>query len=451
MTTICHYVPTLGTHLHRPLKIVRHLVDLDQRQCFKVCQSACVVERQCRSRETPKGRIMVAVARKLPFSGPAILTYGFRPFFLAAAAYAAIIMMIWLPVFDDSLELVSIFAPADWHAHEMIFGFLAAVIAGFLLTAIPNWTGRLPVQGYPLLLLFSIWLAGRIAITFSEVLGWQLVLLIDCTFLLALVFVAAREIVAGKNWRNLKVVLPLSVLFVANVWFHIEAHLHDSTGSSRRLGLAVGIVFIMLIGGRIIPSFTRNWLVKRDSPSLPTAFNRFDGVVIGVSALALLSWVGDVQGAWSGLVLIGAGLLNLVRLARWAGIRTAAEPLIFMLHIAYVFVPAGFILLGLAMLFPDLVPVSVGAHAFGVGAVGCMTLTVMTRATLGHTGQPLAANLTVILVFAAIIMAAAMRVGAVFDHAFGAQMLHLAGVFWILAFAGFVLANGKALVSTRMQ
>lgn len=210
-----------------------------------------------------------------------------------------------------------------------------------------------------------------------------------------------------------------------------------------------GIVFIMLIGGRIIPSFTRNWLVKRDSASLPTAFNRFDGVVIGVSAPALLLWVCDVQGIWSGLVLLGAGLLNLVRLARWAGIRTTAEPLIFMLHIAYVFVPAGFIFLGLAMLFPGMVPVSAGAHAFGVGAVGCMTLTVMTRATLGHTGQALTANSITLLVFAAIIMAAATRVTAVFDHAFNVQLLHLAGILWILAFAGFVLANGKALVSTR--
>jgi uncharacterized protein involved in response to NO len=299
------------------------------------------------------------------------------------------------------------------------------------------------------LLLFTFWLAGRIAISFSQLLGWQVVLLIDCSFLLALVFAAAREIVAGKNWRNLKVVLPLSVLFGANAWFHIEAHLDGSTETSRRLGLAVGIVFIMLIGGRIIPSFTRNWLVKRDSATLPTAFNRFDGVAIAVSVLALLLWAVDAQGVWSGLVLLVAGILNLVRLARWAGIRTGAEPLILMLHIAYVFVPAGFILLGLAMLYPELVPVSAGAHAFGVGAVGAMTLTVMTRATLGHTGQALGASSTMMLVFAAIVSAAVMRIGAAFDLFPGMQLLHLSGLLWTLAFAGFVLANGRALVSSR--
>jgi len=391
----------------------------------------------------------MAIPRKLPFSGPAVLTYGFRPFFLAAAVYAAVIMVIWLPVFAGSLELVSIFSPVDWHAHEMIFGYLAAVIAGFLLTAIPNWTGRLPVQGNPLLLLVIFWVAGRVAITFSELLGWQVVLLIDCSFLLALTFAAAREIVAGRNWRNLKVVLPLSVLFGANVWFHIEAHLHGSNETSRRLGLAVGIVFIMLIGGRIIPSFTRNWLVKRGSPSLPVAFNRFDGLAIAISVLALLSWIVDAQGLWAGLVLLVAGILNIVRLFRWAGIRTGAEPLILMLHIAYLFVPVGFILLGLAVLFPELVPASAGAHTFGAGAVGAMTLTVMTRATLGHTGQPLTANPITMLVFAAIISSAVTRVSALFDHSFSVQLLYLAGLFWILAFAGFVLSNGRALILPR--
>ncbi len=393
----------------------------------------------------------MAIARILPFSGLAVLSYGFRPFFLAATVYAAAIMMIWLPVFGDSLELVSIFNPVDWHAHEMIFGYLAAVIAGFLLTAIPNWTGKLPVQGYSLLLLFTFWFAGRAAIMFSDLLGWQLVLLLDCSFLLAITFAAAREIIAGKNWRNLKVVLPLSVLFAANVWFHIEAHLYGSTETSRRLGLAVGIVFIMLIGGRIIPSFTRNWLVKRGSKLLPATFNRFDSLTIAISVVALLLWVVDAALPWSGYMLVVGGLLNIIRLVRWAGLRTGAEPLIFMLHIAYVFVPAGMILAGLAGLFPGHVPVSAGVHAFGAGAVGAMTLTVMTRATLGHTGQLLTANSTTKLVFAAIIVSAVVRVAAVFWHSFDVYLLHFAGFFWILAFAGFVVSNGKALITFRKQ
>src|SRR5690606_23299418 len=141
---------------------------------------------------------------------PAILSYGFRPFFLLGSAYAGLTILFWLPAYMGHIETFSAFAPVDWHIHEMLFGYLAAIITGFLLTAIPNWTGRLPVLGLPLLVLASIWVAGRVAVFFSASIGWQLAAAIDVAFLAALAVAAAREIITGKNWRNLKVLIPVA-------------------------------------------------------------------------------------------------------------------------------------------------------------------------------------------------------------------------------------------------
>src|SRR5579863_5485040 len=139
------------------------------------------------------------------YRGPALLSYGFRPFFLFAAVYAGAIIPLWLAVFAGEASVPTAFSPRDWHVHEMLFGYVAAVIAGFLMTAIPNWTGRLPIQGAPLAILFFTWLAGRLAVTFSAFIGWQIALAIDAAFLLLLAAAVAREIIVGRKWNNLRV------------------------------------------------------------------------------------------------------------------------------------------------------------------------------------------------------------------------------------------------------
>jgi uncharacterized protein involved in response to NO len=232
--------------------------------------------------ETP-----MAIPRTIPDGLPAILSYGFRPFFLFGAVYGALTVLLWVPMLTGHLESASLFSPVDWHAHEMLFGFLPAIVTGFLLTAIPNWTGRLPVQGYPLLGLVVLWLAGRFAVWCSGAIGWQAALALDCAFLAAVAIAAGVEIVAGRNWRNLKVLAPVLVLFAANVLFHVEAHVYGVTDFSRRLALSAALVLIMIIGGRIIPSFTRNWLARENPGRLPVPFGRFDSVAIVVSAKAL--------------------------------------------------------------------------------------------------------------------------------------------------------------------
>ena len=232
-----------------------------------------------------------ALRRRREYAGPALFSYGFRPFFLGAAVWAALAIALWLPQYFGHLKLPTAFGPLDWHIHEMIYGYVAATVAGFLLTAIPNWTGRLPVNGYPLAALFALWLLGRIAIAGSAICGVLLAAVVDVSFLLIFAAVAFGEIVAGRNRRNLRVLIVLGVLIAGNIVFHAEVICSGSADYGIRIGIGALIGLIMLVGGRIVPSFTRNWLVRNNPGRLPRPFSRFDGAAIGASALALICWI----------------------------------------------------------------------------------------------------------------------------------------------------------------
>jgi uncharacterized protein involved in response to NO len=386
---------------------------------------------------------MMAIPRFGSHQGWPLLANGFRPFFLLGSIYAGLAILVWLPVFYGELTLTSALAPRDWHVHEMLYGYLPAVITGFLFTAIPNWTGRLPLQGTPLLALVIVWMAGRLGVTFSAETGWLVAMLIDASFLLLVAAAAAREILAGRNWRNLNVVVLVLLLLAGNVAFHLEAHFHGAADTGIRNGIAVVVLLISLIGGRIIPSFTRNWLVRENPGRLPAPFGRFDIIVVAIGALALVGWIVSSANRFTGAVLAVAGLLHLVRLARWAGDRTWRERLLLILHVGYAFVPLGF-LLNAAAAF-GIVPVGAGIHAWMAGAAGIMTLAVMTRATLGHTGQQLTASATTQAIYAAIIVAALSRICAVIDPTHSELLLHLAAFTWAAAFFGFALSFGPLL------
>ena len=392
----------------------------------------------------------MAIPRTRPDGLPAILSYGFRPFFLFGAIYGGLVVLAWVPMLMGNLDTASLFTPIDWHAHEMLFGFLPAIVTGFLLTAIPNWTGRLPVQGYPLLALVVLWLAGRVAVWFSAEIGWLAAMLVDCGFLLAVAAAAGVEIVAGRNWRNLKVLAPVLVLFCANVLFHVEARLSGTADLGHRLALAAALLLIMIIGGRIIPSFTRNWLARENPGRLPTPFGRFDAVAIVISGVALALWAFAPEAGVTGLALLVAGGLNVARMARWAGDRALRDGLVLVLHIAYAFIPLGLVVSGLSALFPSEIPAAAGIHLFGVGAIGAMTLAVMTRATLGHTGRDLRADRATQAIYVAIVLATLFRFAAAF---FPAQMpiLHVSATLWIAAFLGFALRYGPMVVRPRLK
>jgi uncharacterized protein involved in response to NO len=391
----------------------------------------------------------MAIPRLKSYSGPAILSYGFRPFFFVAAVYAGIGISVWLPFFTGQISIPTAMSPLDWHIHEMIYGFLPAVITGFLLTAIPNWTGRLPLQGAPLGLLVAVWVAGRLAVFFSGVIGPSAAGIIDCAFLILVAAAAGCEVIAGKNWRNIPPVLILLVFFAGNVIFHIEDNTRAMAGIGTRLGIGAAVMLISLVGGRIVPSFTRNWLARTTPGRLPIPFGRFDTGVMAISAFALMLWVFVPRWQGTAALMLAAAILQAVRLARWAGDRTWRDRLVLILHIGYACVPLGFLLVAVAILFPQGVPISGGIHAWTVGAIGTMTLAVMTRASLGHTGQPLSADWVTQAIYALVIAAAGTRIVAAFVPEYGPILLHSAAAFWVASFWGFAIGYGPLLWRSR--
>lgn len=390
-----------------------------------------------------------AVPRLRRHTGPAVLAYGFRPFFLAAAVWAAASLALWLAALEGVPVLASAFDPLTWHAHEMLFGFVGAAVAGFLLTAIPNWTGRLPLQGNPLLALAGLWLAGRLAVTGSAVIGAWPAALIDLAFLVALFGVVVREILAGKNWRNLPMAAALGTFLIANALMHAEALGLAATGAvGWRLGFAVVVMLIVLIGGRIIPSFTRNWLAKRDALRLPAPFRGIDRAALGMTLVALIGWTLAPEAQTTAILAVLAAVANMIRLARWEGHATLAEPLVAILHLGYAWIWIGFALVAIAAFSPAVPPIA-AVHAFAAGAFATMILAVMTRATLGHTGRSLRAGVGTTSIYALITAAAVLRVAASLFPDLYQPLLIIAGIAWLGAFLGYVAIYGPMLWQPR--
>ncbi len=388
-------------------------------------------------------------AARRGYAGPAILSHGFRPFFLGAGIWAATVVALWLAILTGRLELSSAFDPMVWHAHEMLFGFVAAAIAGFLLTAIPNWTGRLPVRGWRLGLLFALWCAGRAASGFSASIGPGPAAALDLAFLTAFAGLVLREIVAGGDRRNLPIAAIIALLAVSNLLVHLEAlGLAPTARLGLRLGMADVAFLLTLVGGRIVPSFTRNWLAKRGEAVLPAPFGRLDRLAIAASAAAGLAWSFAPEAGVTGALALLAAAAIAARLARWRGHRTLAEPLVWVLHLGYGWLVAGFALLGASVFFSALDPTA-ALHALTAGAMGTMMLAVMTRATLGHTGRRLSAGPGTTAIYGLVSLAVLARVLAPLMSGSAPILLGLSGFSWIAAFGLFVALYGPLLVLPR--
>ncbi|HET9067416.1 MAG TPA: NnrS family protein [Amaricoccus sp.] len=378
---------------------------------------------------------------------PAILSYSFRPFFLAGAAYAALTVPLWLWMFASGAAPKGPFAGPAWHAHEMIFGYLAAIVAGYVLTTVPNWTGHLPLSGGRLAALVALWFAGRIAVaTVSAPLP---ALAVDVAFLAVLAAAVWREVVAGRNWGNAPVATLLTVFAGANLLHHLGGFWPAAGDFGIRLSLGAAGLMIALIGGRIVPSFTRNWLVRTRRSPLPASFGRLDRAALALTAAAAVAWVAVPGHAVTGVLLLVAGVLLAVRLARWRGMRTWREPIVFMLHLGYLWLAAGFLLLGGSVLAPALVPESAALHALTAGAIATMTLAVMVRATRAHTGNPIETDAVTLAVYAFVSIGALLRVAAAFFPAAYMPLLTAGGASWSLAFALFAVGYGPMLMRPR--
>jgi uncharacterized protein involved in response to NO len=389
-------------------------------------------------------------AGKQRMPGGPLLSYGFRPFFLGAALWAVLALALWLGALAGAFELAPGYGALAWHAHEMLFGYGAAVVAGFLLTAVPNWTGRLPVAGRRLLFLFLLWCAGRIAFLATGATGPLPAVAIDSLFLPCLLIVMAREIVAGRNWRNLKPLVLVGLLAAANIGFHVEVLSTGTASAASRVGVAALIGLIMLIGGRLVPSFTHTWLLRMGSEHLPVSFSRFDLGALLVSGAALLLWVVRPEAGATGAMFLIAAAVQFVRLWRWAGLYAWREPLVLVLHLGYAFVPLGFLLGAVSIFSPGALGGTAALHAWTVGAIGVMTLAVMTRATRGHTGRALTASALTIVTYATIIAASVLRIAAGAFPQTSGGLLELAGIAWIAAFSLFLVEYAPMLLRPRL-
>ena len=374
---------------------------------------------------------------------------GFRPFFFAGAAWALIALTLWICSLRGELTLPTALESLAWHRHEMLFGFVGAVISGFLLTAVPNWTGRLPIAGWPLGGLFALWVAARLALLFSAATGLIFAGVLDVGFFLVLGVLAAREVLEANN-RNIPVVGMILLFGIADAVDYLA-----NTGAlpwpdlGWQLAISIVVLLISLIGGRIIPSFTRNWMAKKGmTKGLPTQPGRFDLFVIAATALALIAWLLGPGEPPMGFLILAAAALQAVRWARWSGFRTFADPLVLVLHVGYLWLPVGLALLGLTLI--GFAPRSAAVHSLTAGAMATMILAVMTRASLGHTARELRANPPTVIIYSLVTAGALLRVSAslgIIDYNMG---IDVTGLVWGGAFLLFVIAYAPVLWRPRV-
>ena len=396
-----------------------------------------------------RGEQMLALRRRRERAAHPFFRGGFRPFFFGGAAWALIALTLWICSLTGEISLPVALDSLSWHRHEMLFGFVGAIIGGFLLTAVPNWTGRLPIAGWPLAGLFGMWLAARVALLFSAGTGLWLPALLDVGFFFVLGLLAAREVLESKN-RNLPVVGMILLFGTADGIDYLSiTGLIPLPDLGWQLAISLVVLLISLIGGRIIPSFTRNWMVKQGmKKGLPTQPARFDLFVIAATAVALLAWLTGPSETPIGIVLVAAAILQAVRWARWSGYRTFADPLVLVLHVGYAWVPIGVALLGFSLM--GLVPRSAAIHALTAGAMATMILAVMTRASLGHTARELKAGPATVVVYLLVTIGALLRVSAslrLIDYNLG---IDVGGIAWGSAFLLFLIAYAPVLWGPRL-
>mgnify|MGYP001600347784 FL=1 len=392
------------------------------------------------------GKSIAAQARFVPFA------YGFRPFFLLAGIDAIANIAVWLLVYlKPDLWPEQAIAAMHWHAHEMIFGFIAAAIAGFLLTAVPGWTGRSPYAGMPLVGLSALWLCGRLAMfPFLPIPPWA-VAAIDLAFFPALVLTLAPPLIRARKLKNLPFIVLLTALFLANLSFHLGALGVFEMGEHIGLGVAADIVcvLIVIVGGRIIPAFTKGGLaragVTANVESYPAIEYSAVASIVAVLAVDLIAPLSQ----WNGAVALAAGLIQAVRLGQWQGYRAWRDPLVWVLHLGYAWLALGLMLKGVWFLFAaDFA--GKWMHALTIGAFATMILAVMTRASLGHTGRALIAPMPMAVTYGLVSAAALVRVfaPALFPDNYSG-IVSVAGALWIAAFAIYLWVYTPILLRPR--
>lgn len=388
------------------------------------------------------------LALPAPPPGWPLARKGFRPFFLLAAAFACAIVPLWLAIIAGIRPAPAYLDATTWHAHEMLFGFATAVVAGFLLTAVGNWTERETVTGPPLVALAALWVAGRLALFAPQLLPRGVPALVDLAFLPAVIVGLARPLVAAKNRRNFVMLGVLAALFAANVVVHLEALGVLASGAGRHaclVALDVLLVIVLIIAGRVFPMFTRNATgvtTIRSSRTLDVA------TIAGMVLLTVVDAIDRTSVVASALAAV-VGVLAAARAARWGSRHTLRTPLLWILHVGYAWIPLGLLLRAGARFVPGATD-SLATHALTVGALGSLTLGMMARVALGHTGRPLVAPKLVAWAFALVTAAAFARalVPLVWPEGYYRSLL-AAGALWAASFLAYVIAYAPMLLAPR--
>jgi len=381
-----------------------------------------------------------------------LFAYGFRPFFWFAGVFALVAILAWIGIFmTGQLPLPN--QPAMlWHGHEMIFGFIGAAIAGFLLTAVPSWTGARGFAGTPLVMLALVWLAGRIAFAASSVMPMALVAVCELAFIPALAGLVAPPLLRSRN-RNTPLLLVLSAIWLCDVVFMFALMRDDGLLARSALLVAVDIILLLItvIAGRIIPAFTAAGLRNRGLAGDLRSNRWIDGITIAAMiAIVVVDLLVPSQRA-AGIVAALAAIAHAWRLAGWRTLRTLGEPLVWCLHVAYAWMPVGLAMKAIHLL-AGTAWTAHWLHALTVGTAASMIVAVMTRAALGHTGRPLVAARLIAVAYLLLSLAAMARVFlpplAVVDYQW---TVVVAGTLWLTGFAIFIIKYTPILMSPRID
>ena len=380
------------------------------------------------------------------------MSYAFRPFFLLNGLFAIVVISVWLMALHGSRFVPVPVTLPYWHGHEMVVGFGLAAVAGFVLTAVATWTGRPPVQGKWLAVLVFSWLLGRVAMMAAAQLPYWLVAAVDTVFPFLMASLVGREVIGGGNRRNYPIVGLVLVLATLNLMYHLGS-MRILPGMDRlALYFLIHMLLLMItvIAGRIIPNFTANWLRARGHERLPENHSLTNRVAVAATIATGVSASLTPFGPVTGALAMVAALSHAVRLARWRGLATTSEPLLFVLHTAYLWLPVGYALTALAA-FGLVFPVTSALHALTMGAIGNMILAVTSRVALAHTGRALHAPRLIVVSYVVLNIAVVARVLSPLMPGLGVEMIDLSAVGWIVTFAIFAGVYWPVLTGPRVD